>query len=158
MTQDTQGSEAYSIVPSRKLHKILTIPNMTFQHNYYNTRRCQKNPNSQYYAGFSSTNCNLQGQNTRTKNDWRNAPVILLRRVGYFSPPKEETTSACNVENKKHIIKSEWKRKGPLVLSYALVMQRLYFSQFFTCFFWGLHQICSRSNVRLFIACKLCGW
>ena len=33
MMQDTQGSEAYSIVPSRKLHKILTIPNnMTFQH------------------------------------------------------------------------------------------------------------------------------
>ena len=30
--QDTQGSEAYSIVPSRKLHKILTIPNnMTLQ-------------------------------------------------------------------------------------------------------------------------------
>ena len=32
MMQDTQGSEAYSIVPSRKLHKILTIPNnMTLQ-------------------------------------------------------------------------------------------------------------------------------
>ena len=33
------------------------------------------------------------------------------------------------------IIKPEWKRKGPLVLSYALVMQALYFSQFFTRFF-----------------------
>ena len=29
-------------------------------------------------------------------------------------------------------MKSEWKCKGPLVLSYALVMQTLYFSQFFT--------------------------
>ena len=43
MMQDTQGSEAYSIVPSRKLHKILTIPNnMTFQHNIITQEEVKK--------------------------------------------------------------------------------------------------------------------
>ena len=38
--------------------------------------------------------------------------------------------------------------QSPLVLSYSLVMQKLYFSQFFTRFFVGLSNICSRANVR----------
>ena len=63
--------------------------------------------------------------------------------------PKEEATHAYDVVNKLNIIKPEWKRKGPLVFSYALVMQTLYFSQFFTSFFGGLHVIYSPSNVRL---------
>ena len=46
------------------------------------------------------------------------------------------------------MIKSVRKRKGPLVLSYALVIQMLYFSQFFTHFFGGVHRICSGSKVH----------
>ena len=39
---------------------------------------------------------------------------------------------------------------------YALVMQTLYFSQFFTHFRGGLHRICSCSNVRLFKLPVIC--
>ena len=37
---------------------------------------------------------------------------------------------------------------GALVLCYALVMLRLYFSQFFASFFIGLRRIYSRTDVR----------
>ena len=92
-------------------------------------------------------------------NNWRNASDILLSEVGYFSHRNwEEATSPYNVIDKTRIIKSEWKHKGPLVLIYALVMQPLYFSQFFTPSYGGLHRICCCSNVHLSIASKLCGW
>ena len=54
--------------------------------------------------------------------------------------------------------------KSPLVLCYALVMWTLYFSQFFTSFFTGLHRICLRAKVHnlvfiiLFIACRNWLW
>ena len=39
-------------------------------------------------------------------------------------------------------------RKSPLGLRYAIVMWTLYFSNFFTSFFIGLHRICIRAKVR----------
>ena len=84
-------------------------------------------------------------------DDRRNAPGYFAKRSRLLASLKEEATrcSSYNVVNKKHIIKSERKLKGPLVLSYAFVVQMLYFSQFVTRVFGGLHRICSRSNVRL---------
>ena len=47
--------------------------------------------------------------------------------------------------------------KGPLVLRYALVMSKLYFSHFFISFFVSLCRICLRAKVRnlVFIICSL---
>ena len=74
--------------------------------------------------------------------------------VGYFTQrsqllfsPKRKATSAYNVKNKKHIMQMERLTGFQL----CLVMQMLYFSQFFT-----FLRICSHSNVHLFISCKLC--
>ena len=154
--QDTQGSEAYSIVPSRKLHKILTIPNnMTFQHII--TQEVKKILIPSTTQGFQALTVIYKDRIPEPKMTDETRRLFCSEESATFLPQKKKQL-ALAMSKTKNIIKSEWKRKGPLVLSYALVMQRLYFSQFFTCFFWGLHQICSHSNVCLFIACKLCGW
>ena len=81
----------------------------------------------------------------------------------FLSERKSSKPSQCFV-NKTYIIKTEWKRKGSLVLSYVLVC-KCCASVNFSRFFGGLHGISSCANVcncnchHLFIACNswLCG-
>ena len=95
----------------------------------------------------------LSGVSISTK-DQQNTLVILLRRVSYFSPPKKKQLVVM-----MSLTKNMSKNLNENVKAYWFwVMQILHFSQFFTCFLEGLHRICSRSNLPLFIACKLCGW